>query len=323
MLGKKRDRFLVSEKTNGLRVVFCSLLVCGEIRSALLRRDCTLSSRPDLPSLDKQLVLDGELVFDTKLNRMTFVAFDVLLFGCRNLAKVDFATRVMVLQSVSKLWGTDPTTLPLVTKEWVPLSETNRRLESRMQTERGVRVFATDTNTHASDGFVLASKDLQLDKMGGCNWNGQLFKFKDPGELTVDLCINVEYLRRGLLTSELLVYHTCDRKRKRGDNVSDILHVDAIIGPHEATRILSILPPNRTNAVGEFYWKHSRWHFLFLRPDKRQANHPDTIKSTLVALQDHLSREQLLLQLCSRHYHRDLLQWQKTSVETAIGLLQQ
>jgi len=300
-----KPRYLVSEKSNGHRAIFALLRQQGATNciSCIITRDGHWHVREDMPTGDSELVLDGELVFDDKLRRMTYVAFDVFAIEGQCLTQHTFETRQKVLSSLNDRFGQpkSPEELPVFIKEWVTPKSVYRVLESKMVMLRGVRTYTGLGMCHGSDGYICQA--TQTPFVSGTDLT--MFKYKMPDDLTLDLFMNVDLLRKGHYTSPNLVYYHQENANftplggKRPRDVRTPRNMPCRIGSHESQFILSTVSANQTSAVAEFRWRNGRWEMLFVRSDKTRANAANTVESTQSALQDHLSLTEFLIGVCS------------------------
>ena len=186
-------------------------------------------------------------------------------------------------------------------KEWVTPKEVYRVLESKMVTLRGVRTYQANGMCHASDGYICQA--TQTPFVSGTDRT--MFKYEMPEDLTLDLFVNVDLLRKGHYTSPNLVYYHKDNvdvtplRGKRPRDVRTPCNMPCRIGSHESQFILSTVSANTFSAVAEFRWRNGRWEMLFVRSDKTRANAANTVESTQSALQDHLTLRDFLIGVCS------------------------
>ena len=311
------DKYFVSEKTNGTRFVLVNLALEEDPTArvqALMGRDGCLHTRTDLADCGVDVMLDGELVHDLGLGRFVFVAFDVLAVDRESLVAQTFETRECVLRSLRGRIQQAPSDLPLQIKTWVRPNRVYDCLESQMSPWRGTRTIRNEAgHHHASDGYICIPSTTPFVSRTDVD----MFKYKEPQDLTADFFIDLELLRRKLFRSPHLVYYgggfhaTKSSLGAKARQHNPPQYVEASIGQHEACAILSTMPANERRCVGEFRWKDSRWHFLFLRPDKQTCNAPRTVQSTLVALQDHLTLGEFLISLCRKRKSVDELLLQR------------
>jgi hypothetical protein len=299
-----KSSYMISEKSNGHRAIFAQLQPTETAKcvTILVLRDGQWYVRDDLPQGDTELVLDGELVFDTRKNCMTYVAFDVLAFDSQCLTRNTFEIRHKVLTSLASRFQNNKM-MPILIKQWVYPRDLYQQLEKRMTAWRGLRVYDGNDMCHSSDGYIC--QPTQTPFVVGSDLG--MFKYKIPQDITLDFCIDLELLRKGRCNSHNLVYYLENaeecRKRPRGGRVNSLQtrrYVPSNIGVHDAIRIMSMVDANQSTVVCEFRYANSRWEPLFIRSDKKRPNATPTVASTFVALQDHLTLLDFNVRICSK-----------------------
>ena len=323
-----KPNYLVSEKSNGHRALFVLLrqqIDATECIPCIVTRDGHWHVRDDLPSGTEELVLDGELVFDSRLRRMTYIAFDIFAIENQCLISNTFETRQKVLATLNDRFGHSQSSseMPIFIKEWVTPRQVYGTLERKMVTVRGgERMFDSNGMFHASDGYIC--QPTQTPFSVGTDIN--IFKYKTPQDLTLDLFVDVELLRKGHLRSPNLVYYTTTQNdtlpgKKRPRDTQTAVGMPCRIGSHETKLLLSKISADTTKTVAEFRRRNGHWEMLFVRSDKSRANAANTVQSTFAALQDHLTLREFLVGMSSSKCVVDQLAMQKMDQRTRDHLL--
>ena len=120
---------------------------------------------------------------------MTYVAFDVLAVDGQCLTQHIFDQAESAGHPGPRHAVTE---LPIF-KQWVVPNQIQRCLERQMGVYRGVRTYRSGGVCHGSDGYIL--QPTQTPFVIGTDM--AMFKYKAPKDLTLDLCIDVELLRKG------------------------------------------------------------------------------------------------------------------------------
>ena len=294
--------FLLTEKTNGHRAILvASTDPMGSMTYVFMTRECKCYQRLDLGPTNAfarqmqesgEFVLDGEFVWNPRLKRMMYVAFDVLALHGSCLINQTFEGRVKILDDLRRKSATAVSCvvddeLIVVFKEWVPPNKLYSSFEMHIQQLDGERVFVHPTDArrqNGSDGYICQSTKTPY--VMGTDFNA--LKYKTPDQLSIDLMVDLDLLRKGNLQSRKLVYFF-QRRSFQNDGEKNRQYVSCNIGVHEALRILASASPNASSIVCEFVYRRSHWHFLFPRADKHLPNNPLTVASSEDALKDNIT----------------------------------
>lgn len=288
----RRDRYFVTEKSDGLRF----LLVVIEDEKAgpvalLVNRSMVMFEFVGCQFIGAVLgprtVLDGELVYNLSMKTHVFLVFDVLATSKRSYVHDLFHRRVdliyEVLERYNSAYTTAPPHLNLVRKVFFDKSELSTLLKS-ITISGDKKVYLDPTNTrrhHKTDGVIF-----QPDTPYVCGRDDKLLKWKWADLCSVDLIARCVDRRVQLLChADREVEVNCS---KRGE-----------LGLFDSYRIKGDMAdpslPHSTPRIAEVTYRtdFGQWSYMHLRADKVKPNFIVTVMSTFLEQAEAISKEEL------------------------------
>lgn len=316
---REKDEFKLSEKTNGVRMLFVQFT--NDKQAALQpfsrhlknMRTGDNHTREDLTAntnLEKlgECVLDGELVWNMHFGCMVFMIFDAYALKGKNLTARTFNQRQRQLETVLSTDDDDHTDwriptfnekdveswlfkkLPFVVKRWVDAPMLYSQLAVHHDGANGIYNDGTAWYYHESDGYIA-----QPDKSLRSEEGKTLYKYKTPKDTSIDYRVDETMI--GDLSSMAVSYPDAAMQKK---NVSNVNWNDA-----DKQRLRRRYPEGNAFMFCEFVY-NGYWTPIFPRVDKMSANMSVTVVSTLAALKDHMTTEEFIIRMCASNVEETL-----------------
>ncbi|ABT14547.1 hypothetical protein NY2A_B148R [Paramecium bursaria Chlorella virus NY2A] len=252
----KQHKYVVSEKTNGIRFVMLFTRIYGLKICVIVDRAMTVYLLPfkNIPKvLFQGTIFDGELCVDRSEKKCAFVLFDAVIVSGITVSHMDLASRVYAMKRSLKDFKNvleDPVIIHY--KSWIPL-EHPTIIKNHLDKMKDV---------YHTDGIIIMSVDDPV--VYGRNFN--LFKLKPSTHHTVDFIVMNENGTIGIYDPKL---------RKNID-------VGKLDGYWNQGSIVEC-------AFVDGFWK-----FIQNRPDKTQANDRLTFEKTMLNIEENIMIDEVI-----------------------------